>query len=194
MQTFFLCFIPLFVAMDVIGNLPVYIALTSQMTPQQSAKVGRLAGLTALTVGLLFMWCGRGIIALLHVEPADFKIAGGAVLFLIAVSGVLHDQPRHHAVRKEHVGIVPMGVPLMVGPATLVTLLLLADMHANLMVGLALVANIAFTMLCFRMSRCWNRLLHVDGMRAVSRVVHFFLASVAVMMIRVGILEIVRGM
>lgn len=191
MKTFILCFVPLFVAMDVIGNLPVFIAMTSDFTPAQNNKVVRLAGLTAVVVGLLFMLGGKTLFALLHVSPADFKIAGGLVLFIIAVSGVMYDDPPHAGVIKEHVGVVPIGVPLMVGPATLVTLLLLSDMYPVWAVSVGLIANIVLTLLIFRTSHLWEHLLHANGIRAISKVVHLLLGAIAVMMIRVGIMEII---
>ena len=194
MQIFVLCFIPLFVAMDVIGSFPIYIGLTSDMTQSESRKVARLAALTALIVGLLFIWFGNQIFQLLHVSTADFKIAGGLVLFIIAVTGILHDQPRHAGVVKEHVGIVPIGVPLMVGPATLVTLLLLDGLYPTWAVAAGLLANVFLSLIVFHFSTIWTRVLHINTIMAISKVVHFFLAAIAIMMIRVGILEIVQGL
>ncbi len=190
MQIFLRCFIPLFVAMDIIGNLPVYMALTTDMPQASARKVARLAGLTATVVGLLFLWFGRQMLASLHVSPADFKIAGGAVLFIIAVSGVMHDEPQHKGVLKEQVGVVPIGVPLMVGPATLVTLLLLGDMYPTWAAMLGLISNVALSIVVFHFSKLWAQLIHVNVLRAISKVVHFFLAAIAVMMMRVGLTEI----
>lgn len=192
MNTFLLCFIPLFVAMDVIGNLPVYMSLTSHMSKDERRPVLRMAGLTATVVGLLFMWGGSHVLEVLSVSPADFKIAGGIVLLMIAIGGVLHDDARHSGVRNEHIGVVPLGVPLMVGPATMVTLLLLAELHSTSMVSLALFANILISVVLFRFSRFWERLLHENGIRAISKIVHFFLVAIAVMMIRVGVVDIVQ--
>lgn len=190
MKPFWLCFIPLFVTMDVIGNVPIVISLTNDMTRRQVARVVRMAGVTALIVGLLFMWFGKQLLGVLHVSPADFKIAGGLVLFVIAVSGVLHEESRNAGVLKEHIGAVPIGVPLMVGPATLVTLLLLADLYPMWAVTSGLVMNVAISLLVFQFSRVLERVLHVNAIRAISKVVHFFLAAIAIMMVRVGVMEI----
>lgn len=190
MKIFLACFVPLFVAIDIIGNLPIFITLTSDMARREVHKVVRMAGATALVVGLLFVLGGRQLFAFLHVSAADFKIAGGLVLFIIAVSGIMHDQASKSDVVKEHIGVVPIGVPLMMGPATLVTLLLLSDLYAMPYVVAGLVANIALSLVAFQFSRVWTAVLHVNGIRAISKVVHFFLAAIAIMMVRVGVTEI----
>ncbi|MBI4238891.1 MAG: MarC family protein [Deltaproteobacteria bacterium] len=194
MKPFWLSFLPLFVAMDVVGNVPIVISLTSDMSRRQVARVVRMAGVTALVVGLLFMWFGKPLLAVLHVSPADFKIAGGLVLFVIAVSGVMHEESRNSGVLKEHIGAVPIGVPLMVGPATLVTLLLLADLYPMWAVTSGLVVNVAVSLFVFQFSRVLERVLHVNAIRAISKVVHFFLAAIAIMMVRVGIMEVLALM
>ncbi len=194
MHTFLLCFLPLFVAMDIIGNLPVYMSLTSGLPHPAAHKVVRLAGITASIVGLLFIWFGGQIFTMLQISPDDFKISGGLVLFIIAVTGVLHDQPRHQGiVTQEHIGIVPIGVPLMVGPATLVTLLLLHDLHPSWAVVSGFLVNIALSLLVFHLSNVWENILQVNTIRAISKVMHFFLAAIAVMMIRVGIMDIITN-
>lgn len=192
MKDFIRCFVPLFVAIDMIGNLPIFLALTADMNRQEVRKVVRLAGFTAVLIGLLFMLGGKQLFAILHVSSADFKIAGGLVLFIIAVSGVLHDEPEHARVVKEQIGVVPIGIPLMVGPATLVTLLLLNELYPFPAVAGGLVANIAITLGMFLTGPVWQRLLPINCIHAISKVVHFLLAAVAIMMIRVGITDILH--
>jgi multiple antibiotic resistance protein len=136
------------------------------------------------------MWFGHQLLGALNISAADFKIAGGLVLLIFAINGILHDAPRHSGIVKEHVGVVPIGVPMMVGPATLVTLLLLADLYPAWAVSSGLVVNILLSLVIFRTHRLWERIFHANGIRAISKIVHFFLAAIAVMMIRVGIMEV----
>lgn len=192
LTSFIQCFVPLFVAVDVIGNLPIFTALTADMNRADVRKVVRLAGLTATIVGLLFMLGGRQLLGFLQVRPPDFKIAGGLLLLMIAIVEVLKDEPEHANVVQQQVGVVPIGVPLMVGPATLVTLLLLSDAHPPLAVAGGLILNIALSLVVFLNCHWLVRVLHLNGIRAISKIVHFLLAAVAVMMIRVGVTEILH--
>src|SRR3989338_7024142 len=102
MRTFLLCFIPLFVAVDTPGNIPIFLGLTEGMSPTSRKKVIWQACWTALIVSILFMLLGKWVFTFLNITAADFKIAGGLILLFIAVTGIL---PISHHERFEGVGI-----------------------------------------------------------------------------------------
>jgi len=189
MRTFLLCFIPLFVAVDIIGNVPLYLSLTSGMPKEHRTKVIWQAGWTALVISLIFMLAGKWIFTFLNITPSDFKIAGGLILLFIAVTGIL---PFEHSEKYEGVGIVPLGVPLMMGPAALTTLLILVDLHPVYWVASALIVNIVISLIAFYYSWVIVKGLGVNGMKACSKVISLFLAAIAIMMIRVGIQTILH--
>ena len=83
----FLPFIPLFVAFDALGILPVFVSLTSEMTGPEQMKVVRQSVLTAFMVSLGFLGVGKSVFSLIGISIADFKVAGGVLLFILAVSG-----------------------------------------------------------------------------------------------------------
>lgn len=189
MREFLLCFIPLFVAVDAPGNLPIFLGLTEGMPPKSRRKVIWQACWTAFIVSLLFMLLGKWIFTFLNITAEDFKIAGGLILLFIAVTGIL---PIGRHERFEGVGIVPLGVPLMVGPAALTTLLIQADLYPIWWVASGLVTNIIISFLTFFYSWRIANIFGINGMKAVSKVIHLFLAAIAIMMIRVGLQEIIR--
>ena len=84
LEQFGLTFVPLFVAMDAIGILPILLPLTGHMTPSQRRKVIRSAILTGFLLGLGFLAIGKGILLFMGIELSDFLIAGGLILFLLA--------------------------------------------------------------------------------------------------------------
>ena len=89
LKTFILSFIPLFVAIDVLGLVPIFISLTSEMGAQQKKKLITDATLTALAVSLIFIFGGRMIFNFLGITENDFRVGGGIVLLVLAVDELL---------------------------------------------------------------------------------------------------------
>jgi multiple antibiotic resistance protein len=85
METFLLAFIPLFVAIDVLGVLPLYVALTAGMDEPQKKKLVIQATLTAFTVSLVFLVAGKLVFSFLGITESDFRVGGGVVLLVLAV-------------------------------------------------------------------------------------------------------------
>lgn len=190
-REFFLVFVPLFVAMDAIGILPLYLGLTTGVEAQKRRRIVWEAFLTALVVAFFFILLGKTIFRLMGITISDFMVAGGVLLFLIATADLLSG---HKVAREvETLGVVPLGVPLVVGPAVLTTGLMLADVHGLWITALAVLVNLVITMGVFLTAGFWYRLLGEAGSKALSKVASLILAAIAVMMVRRGLVEIVEG-
>lgn len=186
-----LTFIPLFVAMDPIGILPFVISLTGDMAPTQRSKTVRHAMLTALALGLIFIGIGKGVFSLLNISMADFLVAGGIILLVLAVrylmTGKLVEfQPM---LGGDMIGVVPIGTPLVVGPAVLTTLLLLTDRFPLWIPIVAFILNLLLAWLVFSQANRVVRILRREGVGAISQIASLLLAAIAVMMIRQGLVE-----
>ena len=192
LQEFGLTFVPLFVAMDAIGVLPILIPLTDAMKANERSRVVRLAMFTALGLGLGFIAIGKGIFLFLGIEVADFLIAGGLILFLLAakdlVTGKMVEAQLSTGV--DMVSVVPLGTPLVVGPAVLTTLLILVDQYSIIIVIVAFIINLGIAWLLFAQANRVVAFLGQGGVRATSKIVSLFLAAIAIKMIRQGILGI----
>lgn len=186
MKTFLACFIPLVVAIDPLGIIPVYLGLTKRMSPHEIRRVIAFTIATALALALLFVFLGREFFIFLGISEHDFKIAGGIILLLIALDMVLRGKEREERWDRT-IGVVPLGVPLIVGPASLTTLLMQVSIYSLNWVLLSLVVNLAIIAIVFIFSPVIARVLGTSGMNAMSRIVGLFLTAIAVMMIRVGI-------
>jgi len=187
-----LTFVPLFFAMDAVGNLPIFLALTQEVEPKHRRRAVHVATLTALGVGLGFVALGKAIFSLLGIEVADFLIAGGIILLILAIRYLITGKivETEDLSASEMVSVVPLGTPLVVGPAVLASLLLLTGQYRIPIVLASFILNLAIQWVLFRQA---NRIVDVlgrTGVNAVSKIVMLLLAAIAVKMIRQGVLTI----
>ncbi len=187
MKSFWLCFVPLFVAVDAVGLLPLFISLTEGMDKRLIRKIIVQSMITALAVALIFVAVGTGIFRLLNISVADFMIAGGSLLFVLSIRDILAAEKKLLEVDLESVGAVPIGVPLITGPAVLTTSLLLINEHSAVVTSLAIAANIFIAGVMFMIAALVNRVLGKTGSKAVSKIISLLLAAIGVMIIRKGI-------
>ncbi len=192
METFLLTFIPLFVAIDVFGVLPLFVALTEGIQEPRRNKLTAEATLTAFAVSMVFLVGGKLIFSFLGISENDFRVGGGVVLLVLAVNDLLFAKDAKRDVSST-VGIVPIGIPLIMGPAALTTILLLVDSHGYLWTSVALLVNLLIVWLVFSQSHQVTRVIGTAGSRAVAKVAALLLAGIAVMMIRSGISAMVSS-
>ena len=194
LQEFGLTFVPLFVAMDAIGILPILMPLTLEMNNRERRRVILFAIITALGLGLAFLFIGNALFTFMGIRVADFLVAGGFILFLLAakdlITGKMFDA--RDVAETEMIGVVPLGTPLIVGPAVLTTLLVLIQQFSIIIVIVAFIINLSIAWLLFKYSHRIMAFLGQGGIRATSKVVALFLAAIAVKMIRQGIVEILE--
>jgi multiple antibiotic resistance protein len=187
-----LTFVPLFFAMDAVGNLPIFLALTQGIGATRRRQTVNLATLTALGVGLGFVAIGKAIFLLLGIEVADFLMAGGIILLILAVryliTGKMVETTDLSA--SETVGVVPLGTPLVVGPAVLTSLLSLTGQYRIAIVLSSFILNLVIQWVLFRQADRIVDFLGRTGANAVSKIIMLLLAAIAVKMIREGVLTI----
>jgi multiple antibiotic resistance protein len=180
-------FLPLFVAVDPLGVLPAFLQMTSGLKEKARRKLVNLAVLTATVVGLLFIPLGPMVLSALGLKTGDFQVAGGVLVLVVALRDVVFDKKMFTGREGDGVGIVPIGIPLLVGPAVFATLILLSNRFEWWLVALALVVNLLFSWIVFRQSVVLLRWMGHTGSRVISKLAALLLAAYAVMMIRVGI-------
>lgn len=189
MHDFWLCFVPMFVAVDAIGVPPMYLGLTEGLEPSRVRRVLCQSVVTAAAVALAFLAAGRALLTLLGITVADFMIAGGVLLFFISMTDLLTTEKTQRRVDVESLGAVPLGVPLITGPAVLTTSLLLLDQYGPVQTAAAVVLNIMIAGLLFLFAGPINHVLGTAGAKIVSKVASLLLASIAVMIVRKGVLS-----
>lgn len=187
MKAFLLCFVPLFVAVDAVGVLPLFLGLTHGVEPRRLRPIILQSVLTAGAVALLFVGAGPAVMRLLGITPADFMVAGGALLFAMSLADLVGAGKSARRLDPDSLGAVPLGVPLITGPAVLTTIVLLVDQHGMWPTALAVVANVLIAGGVFRFAELINRLLGKAGTNIVSKLASLLLAAIAVMMVRKGL-------
>jgi multiple antibiotic resistance protein len=192
LKPFLVTLIPLMVALDAPGTLPLYVGMTEGVTPGERKKIVRQSIATAFLVTIGFILLGQAIFNALGILVEDFMIAGGVVLLIIAITDVVRAGERQME-RSPEFGVVPLGTPLIAGPGTLTTALVLVGTNGYAPVILSLVVNLLFAWAIFSQSERIIRLIGLSGSRAFAKVASLILAAFAVKMIRSGIFLFLRG-
>lgn len=191
---YILTFIPIFVAMNAVSVLPIFTALTVNLKTKDRHDVLSRSILTAALIAIAFIFVGKIIFNVIGVTVADFKIAGGILLFIMSVGYLLPgDMQRGKSVEKEDVGVFPLGTPLITGPAVLTTCLVLRDAYGLFPTLISLMANVFIVWFIFAHAGAIIKILGKSGSRAFSKVGDILLAAFAVMMVRNGTIEIVKN-
>ncbi|MBN3041054.1 MAG: MarC family protein [Candidatus Omnitrophica bacterium] len=190
MKSIFLAFIPVFVAVDAIGVLPIFVSLTRGASKKEKFSIIIQSMITALCVATAFIFLGKAVFRLLGISVGDFMIAGGAVLFSIAIIDILNSEKRRRMPSKE-LGAVPIGTPLIVGPAVLTTSLIIIAEYGLFATLVSVFINVLLAGLIFSFSQVLIKTLGEGGSKALSKVMALLLASIAVMMIRKGIAQVI---
>jgi multiple antibiotic resistance protein len=193
MQDFLLAFIPLLVAIDVLGTLPLFMSLTENLSAERRQRLTRQAVMTAFAVGMLFLFAGRAIFSVLGITDNDFRIAGGLLLVIIAVTDLLTSTEKEPGRDPgSHVGVVPIGIPLIMGPAALTTLLILQEQQGVGLTLASLFANLLIVWIAYAKASWIQKIMGASGSKAFAKVAALFLAAIGVMMIRVGIQNVIQ--
>ncbi|MBI5470778.1 MAG: MarC family protein [Ignavibacteriae bacterium] len=192
METFLLAFIPLFVAIDVFGVLPLFVSLTDDLDERRRKKLTAEAVLTAFVISLVFLIAGKLIFSFLGIVESDFRVGGGIVLLVLAVNDLLFSKDRKRD-PEATVGVVPIGIPLIMGPAALTTIIILVDSYGYPWTIVSLLVNLLIVLVVFLQAKSIAKMMGKAGSRAVAKVISLFLAGIAVSMIRSGIAQMLKG-
>jgi multiple antibiotic resistance protein len=149
----------------------------------------RYAILSALGLGLVFLAVGKGIFSLMGIEVRDFLVGGGIILFLISAKDLITGKILEGDLAADAplVGAVPIGIPLIVGPAVLTTLLLLVDQYQFFAVLVSFFLNLLIAWIIISQMQRIMRFLGQGGVKVISKVAALLLAAIAIKMIRQGI-------
>ena len=182
--------VPLLVAFNIISVIPLFLTLTEGMEGVARNRLVSQATLTAFFVGAGFLILGRILFDFLDITEDDFRIGGGLVLLVLSISDLLFSVIDKRRSPEQTIGVVPIGVPLIMGPAALTTLLIILSNHGYFYTGLALTVNLIGVWVLLRYANTVVRVIGKSGTKAMGRVMQLILAAIAVKMIRMGIMGV----
>jgi multiple antibiotic resistance protein len=179
--------IALFVVIDPIGNIPLFIAFTKKLEKAEHKTVSKTAILTAAALLLLFGVAGTQILQLFGITIFSFMIAGGTLLFIIAIELLTYGEWRFAGSVKEEVGVVPIAFPLLAGPGSITAVIISYQTSGFLITFSSIIIVMAITYVILRMVNPIYKVLGNRGSMIVSRVFAVIIAAIAVEYIVKGI-------
>jgi len=193
--------ISIFAIINPMGAVPNYAVLTQGFDLKDKRQVVKKAVLVAGGILVVFTLIGRLIFEALHITVDGFRVAGGVVLFLIAMEMVRGNTPqaklnpleKKENLEKDQVGVVPLGIPLLAGPGSITTVMIaVADSPTNKFLGmLVVIASVLlvllFAYLVLRNSDRIFKRLGRTGTKIFSRIMGLLLGAIAVQFIADGI-------
>jgi multiple antibiotic resistance protein len=192
MWDFVLAFVALFVAVDILGVIPLYLSLTRGLPAEARQRLPGQSTITATVVGLGFLLVGDAVFRVLGISEADFQVAGGILLVVLSVHDLLSPRTDNPATPKT-VGAVPLGTPLIVGPAALAALALLVQTYGYPVTLVALAANMVLVFLVLSHADKVGRVFGRAGSEVIAKVANLLLAAFGVSLVRRGVQALLRG-
>ena len=192
-HNFLLAFIPLFIAIDVVGILPIFMSLVNGIEKPQKTKIVNQSVITALSVSIGFLALGKFVFSVLGIEIYDFKMAGGLLLLVFAINDLLFSEKGKRTITPT-MGVVPLGIPLVVGPAVLTSIIVTVDTYGYIPTVTSLAVNLVIVWIVFLKSNFIYRLMGEGGSKAFAKVASLLLAAIAVMMVRRGFMDMMLFM
>ncbi len=180
----------LFLIMDPLGNLPVFLSILKHIDPKRRRKVMIRELLFSLAIMMVFLFVGQQILSFLNLRQEAVSIAGGIILFLIAIKMIF---PGPGGVTGLAAGeepfLVPMAIPMIAGPSILASLLLLANQAPGRMLdwSLALLMAWGASAVILMFYEVFNKLLGERGLTAVERLMGMLLVMISVQMLLDGV-------
>ena len=180
----------LFLIMDPLGNLPIYMSVLKTIDPKRRRVVIIRELVIALLILMVFLHSGQALLDFLKIKQETVSIAGGIILFIIAIKMIF---PRPGGIMGLPAGeepfIVPLAVPMIAGPSTMAALILLANQEPNKMTqwSVALFAAWLISAIILTMSNTFHRVLGEKGLNAIERLMGMILVMIAIQMLLNGI-------
>jgi multiple antibiotic resistance protein len=200
--------VTLLVVVDPPGVVPIYVALTSNELPAGRRKILIRAVLIAFGVALFFLVAGRAVLSYLGVTVHAFSISGGVLLFVAAMpmlfgqrGGLQSAEPKEQGSVGEDISVFPLAMPMLSGPGTIATILLLTsqaggDMRKLIAIGVAIATVFLVSFIVLYLGARLIGLVGEGGVHIATRVMGIVLAALAVQYVLNGVTgyyQLLRG-
>lgn len=185
-------FVAVFVLVDAVGNLPILLVLTKGMEPEQRHSIVDRATIVATAVLLGFAFAGHWVLKYLEISMGSLRVAGGLLLLIIALRMLEGELDTPVIEQGRDVAITPLALPLLAGPGTLTTVMLLMSEspNAHISVVVGIVSAMLVSWIIVRQAGHVESLLGPEGATIIMKLLGFLLAALAVEIGSAGIREL----
>lgn len=198
--TFFVyAFTSIFIIVNPISGVMAFISITSQMTQADRIYIAKRSLVIAGVVAIVFAISGEIILKLFNITADSLRVAGGVLLFLVAIDMLFARTSRESitseeikdAEQRENISVFPIAMPLLTGPGAITTIIVLIrtaeNIELKLMVLGAILLTFIITFLIFRFCDYFNKIVGMTGMLVMTRIMGLLLGAIAVDFISTGI-------
>ncbi len=201
MNVYLEAFLPLFVAINLPGVLPLFIGMTDGLTTQARRKLVLQAVTTAFVIALLILFAGQFIFQTLGITVNDLRVGGGLILLVLSITDLIFGDFKRRGTEKQNssdealtLGVVPVGIPLIMGPAAITTILVSQQSYGYLPTLVSMFINLSGVLVVFLFGPIVLQKLGANTSKAIAKVASLFLAAISVAMIRSGIMGMIASM
>jgi multiple antibiotic resistance protein len=181
--------IVLFIIVDPFGNIPIFATLTEGMDKKQCRKTFNIASIVSFVVLIVFAFLGQVIFSVFGISIDSFEVAGGILLFIIAIRILISGGSREYVDSPESLGAVPIAMPLLVGPGAITTSILSLQQYGAAVTALAIFVVILLTWVILRFIGGVYRVLGKTGSVVIARAMALIIAAIAVQYVLVGLMH-----
>ncbi len=179
--------VALFIIVDPIGNVPIFMGLTSNMSREERRKTFETAIIISFVLLNLFALAGQSILSIFNISIHSFKIAGGLLLFIISMKILLHGMWEEKHLSSRSIGVVPIAFPLLVGPGAITLTIVNIQTAGVLVTVISVIIVLLITWLILRAIEPINSFLGETGSVVISRLMAVFIAAIAIEFIASGV-------
>lgn len=189
-MTLYTATLTLLLVMDPLGNVPMFLSVLNSVAPQRRKKIILRETFIAFVILAMFLFFGKYILEGMQISQPALSVAGGIILFLIAVRMIFpHEDGNPHSKQINEPFIVPLAIPFVAGPSTMTVVMLLATQQPDNL-GLWFVALLIAWVICTMIlvfAENLRKILGERGLIAVERLMGMILTTMAVQMFLNGI-------
>jgi multiple antibiotic resistance protein len=190
-------FVTLFVIMDPIGTIPIFLSLTGGRSPQASRRLAWQAVSVSFGVIVTFAFFGQQILEYLHISLPALQCAGGLLLLLVALELLTGKESEQTAALETNVALVPLGTPLLAGPGAIVATMVFSkrvhEFPDFAAVALGVIGVHLAIWLAMRFSLPILRVIREGGVMLVTRIAGLLLSAIAVQMVADAVRAFIAG-
>jgi len=199
-------FVAILAIVNPIGIVPIFLALTTGETPAERKHTAHISAYSVATILLMSAFAGEAILAFFGLGLPSFRVGGGILVLLMAISMLQAKQSRlrqspseaEYAEEKDNVAVVPLAMPLMAGPGAISLAIIhghqAISMPQKIILALSILSVALVVLISLHLAKPIGKALGVTGLNIATRIMGLILASIGVQMIALGLIKLLPGL